>query len=394
MPCARCAARSRAPTERPPISTATFIHVLLPGFPAGRVLRASGRPAAASAAGHAPLAAEQARHQRQLRAVRAPGERRAHRLEQLAALDPEPRADRVNRGFNPFRAPLRKALERRGQLAAQRAAPAPARAPRPRRARARAARRGTARARPARSASVERLPRTTSSSRSRSAARRARARAAGRNSSAPAPRSRAPSAWCSSARSSSAACRGRRPSRCGPRARARSLEQLGARQDLALVARVEAEQRQVAEQRLGHARPRAASRPPPPRPRPRACSSWCGRGSGSAARARTRRRLAQRLVQHQLARRVGQVLLGADHVGDAPSPRRPPRRRSCRSAARSSAAARSRPPCPRGTRTSPRTRSCSTQSRAGDREAQALRLASRAAAPRARPRVSARQRPS
>src|SRR5262249_12514278 len=103
---ARCAARSRAPTwSRPSI----------PRLSSRSLRDAGGGPEPRHAAG----AAEQLGDQRQLGPVGAPGQGRAHRLEQLPALQAERLAERLNRGFNLFAVPLRKAVGRGGECLAQ-----------------------------------------------------------------------------------------------------------------------------------------------------------------------------------------------------------------------------------------------------------------------------------
>src|SRR3989442_562521 len=57
----------------------------------------------------------------QLGSVGPPGERGAHGLEQLPALESEPGAQRLNRGFNTVGVPQRKLIELRGEGRAQRA---------------------------------------------------------------------------------------------------------------------------------------------------------------------------------------------------------------------------------------------------------------------------------
>ena len=96
--------------ERPPISTATFI---ASHFPIGR----------REPREHA-LATEKLGHDRQLRTVRAPGERGAHRLEQLRSLHERRRADRLNRGFE--HSPLHSASGSSARASARTASRAPA----------------------------------------------------------------------------------------------------------------------------------------------------------------------------------------------------------------------------------------------------------------------------
>src|SRR5215831_4952153 len=112
--------------ERPPMSTATFIgpsslmvgrsaRPLLPARP--RVCRPSAPRSCRARAFQArerTLAPQELRDQRQLGAVRAPRERGADRLVELAALDAQRRSDGLNSRFNRVRAPLRKRAQRGG----------------------------------------------------------------------------------------------------------------------------------------------------------------------------------------------------------------------------------------------------------------------------------------
>ena len=208
----------------------------------------------------------------------APREGRPRRLEQVAALEAEPRADGADRGFNPFLAPLRKALERRGQLPAQRAG---------RRGLERRGGRGLEGG-PRGEERLE-LARQVRQRREIAAHRleqplevRARERAGALPAGTPPPSPRAARRrrGAARARSPSAACRGRRSSRSGPRAPARSTR--AARRASGSRARRPGGSR-AAPGSSGAPRaprPRAASPPRPPPPPPPACSSWCGRGSG------------------------------------------------------------------------------------------------------------------
>src|SRR5215831_17119937 len=112
--------------ERPPMSTATFIgpsslmvgRSALPLLPARpRVCRPSAPRSCRARAFQArerTLAPQELRDQRQLGAVRAPRERGADRLVELAALDAQRRSDGLNRRFNRVRAPVCKRGQRRG----------------------------------------------------------------------------------------------------------------------------------------------------------------------------------------------------------------------------------------------------------------------------------------
>src|SRR6185369_1921268 len=99
--------------ERPPINTATFT----------RTSPSLGTISRRAQAREAALPPQKLRHPRQLGAVRPPGEGDARRLEQLATLESERPADRLDRGFNPLPAPLRKRREGVGERGAQFARP-------------------------------------------------------------------------------------------------------------------------------------------------------------------------------------------------------------------------------------------------------------------------------
>ena len=95
-----------------------------------------------------------------------------------------------------------------------------------------------------------------------------------------------------------------------------ALQQLLPRQDLAIVSGMEPEQREIAQERLRH-----IARAPPVADRDRRLARALAH-LGAVAIEDERyvrecgRRLGQRRVDHELARRVGQVLLGAKHVRD------------------------------------------------------------------------------
>src|SRR5215510_6039503 len=95
--------------ERPPISTATFTPTSF------------GIPSRGAKAREAAITTEKLGDDGKLGAVRAPGERGARRLEQLATLQSECSTDGLNRGFKPLPAPLRKRLELVPECAAERA---------------------------------------------------------------------------------------------------------------------------------------------------------------------------------------------------------------------------------------------------------------------------------
>src|SRR6185436_14851002 len=70
-----------------------------------------GTPSRSAKAREALVATEKLGDDGKLGAVRAPGERGARRLEQIATLQSECSTDGLNRGFKPLPAPLRKGLE-------------------------------------------------------------------------------------------------------------------------------------------------------------------------------------------------------------------------------------------------------------------------------------------
>src|SRR5207249_4706519 len=97
--------------ERPPIRTATFTSISP---------RSRGTFSRRAQAHEGAIAPEELRHDGELGTMRAPRERGARGLEQLAALEPQGPADRSNGGFKPLSAPFRKTLELGRERRAQR----------------------------------------------------------------------------------------------------------------------------------------------------------------------------------------------------------------------------------------------------------------------------------
>ena len=93
-------------------------------------------------------------------------------------------------------------------------------------------------------------------------------------------------------------------------------EHVGARQDVTLVAGMEPEQREVSQQRVGH-----IARTPPVAHRHRGLTGALAhlgavRVEDQCDVREHRRRPTEGLVKHELARRVREVFLGAQHMGD------------------------------------------------------------------------------